>query len=222
LNYIGQLLVERPSQEDFPMRLFTFSCLATLGTGLSAPALAEGSAVFGGPGQLAISGDMQVALQGESYSAPNGQTAPSSTTTAILAPAGDFFVIQGLSLGGRVLYAHTEIRGLQNSADTFGIGPRIGYNIALGDTFSVWPKILFQYQTLSFSNNGGSLNSTSIGAFVPFLAHPVKHFFLGLGPEIQTELSNSVSLGNSPSVDGVKTTTYGIMFVVGGWLSVGG
>jgi hypothetical protein len=204
------------------MRLFIFLCLVALGIGLSAPALAQGSAVFGGPGQLAISGDMQVTVQGESYSAPNGQTAPNSTTSAVLAPAGDFFVTQGLSLGGQVLFGHTEIRGFQGSANTFGIGPRVGYNIALGDTFSVWPKVFFQFQTLSFSNNGGSQNSTSIGAFVPFLAHPAPHFFLGLGPNVETELSNSVSVGSGPSVDGVKTTTYGIMFVVGGWLSVGG
>ncbi|HEV3191685.1 MAG TPA: hypothetical protein VGY54_14345, partial [Polyangiaceae bacterium] len=170
------------------MRFFIFSNLVALGIGLSAPALADGSAVFGGAGQLAISGDMQFAVQGQSYSAPNGQTSPGSTTSALLAPAGDFFVIQGLSVGGQLAYAHAEFSGAPNStsADSFGIAPRVGYNIALGDTFSVWPKIVFQYQTLSFNNNGGSENSTSIGAFVPFLAHPAKHFFLGLGPVVQT------------------------------------
>jgi hypothetical protein len=204
------------------MRFFIFSNLVALGSGLSAPALADGSAVFGGAGQLAISGDMQFAVQGQSYSAPNGQTSPSSTTTATLAPAADFFVVQGLSVGGQFLYAHTEIQGFQNSADSFGISPRVGYNIALGDTFSFWPKVGFAYTTMSFSNNGGSQNFVSIGAFAPFLVHPAKHFFLGVGPGVETDLSRSRSPANGPSVDQTKVTTYGVTFVVGGWLPLGG
>jgi hypothetical protein len=206
------------------MRFFIFSNLVALGIGLSAPALADGSAVFGGAGQLAISGDMQFAVQGQSYSAPNGQTSPGSTTSALLAPAGDFFVIQGLSVGGQLAYAHAEFSGAPNStsADSFGIAPRVGYNIALGDTFSFWPKVVFGYTTTSFSNNAGSQNHVTIGAFAPFLVHPAKHFFLGVGPAVQTDLSASRSPANGPSVDQTKVTTYGVLFVVGGWLPLGG
>ena len=208
------------------MRLFIFAGLIALATAIGAQALADDAAVFGGPGQMAVSSDMQLGFQGQSYSAPNGQASPSSTTEVTLAPAADFFVIQGLSVGGQLIYFHvstsSSVPGTTgSSADGFGIAPRVGYNIALGDMFSIWPKVFFEYLATSSSNGGGSANSFSIGAFVPFLVHPAKHFFLGLGPNVQTQLSNTQSV-NGQSADAVKTTQYGLMFVVGGWVPLGG
>src|SRR5260370_20623407 len=111
-EYPWRALVKRPSKEGFPMRFFIFSNLVALGIGLSSPALADGSAVFGGAGQLAISGDMQFAVPGQSYSAPNGQTSPGSTTSVVLAPAGAFLASQGLSVGGQLWYAHSQLTRL--------------------------------------------------------------------------------------------------------------
>ena len=120
---------------------------------------------------------MQLSLQGQSYSAPSGQAAPGSTIALALDPAADFFVIQGLSAGGQLIYVHlstsSTVPGTTGSStDGFGIAPRVGYNLALGDMFSVWPKVFFEYLATSSSNAGGSANSFSIGAFVPFLVHP--------------------------------------------------
>jgi hypothetical protein len=200
------------------MRLFISAGLIALATGIGAPALADGT--FGSPGQLAVSGDMQFTVQGQSYSAPNGQIAPGSSTTVALAPAADFFVVQGFSVGGQFIYAHASqnspVQGTASvSEDGFGIAPRVGYNVALGDTFSIWPKVFFEYETTTISNGGGSASALSVGVYVPVLVHPARHFFLGLGPNVQTELSTTG--GN-----GTKETQYGVMFVVGGWVPLGG
>jgi hypothetical protein len=208
------------------MRLFISAGTIALATAIGTPALADETATLGGPLQLAVSNDMQLGVQGQSYSAPNGQTSPGSTTVVALEPAADFFVIQGLSVGGQLIYLHlstsSSVPGASGvSADGFGIVPRVGYNLALGDTFSIWPKVFFEYLTTSSGNGGGNSNSVSIGAFVPFLVHPAKHFFLGLGPNVETELSNTLSV-NGHGADAVKTTRYGLMFVVGGWVSLGG
>jgi hypothetical protein len=200
------------------MRLFVSAGAIAVALGISAPALADGT--FGGPGQLAVSGDMQFTVQGQSFSAPSGQIAPGSTTTVTLAPAADFFVVEGLSVGGQFIYAHASqtsgVPGTTNfSEDGFGIAPRVGYNFALGDTFSIWPKVFLEYETTTISNGGGSASELSVGMYVPVLVHPAKHFFLGLGPNVQTELSTTG--GN-----GTKETQYGVMFVVGGWVPLAG
>jgi hypothetical protein len=52
--------------------------------------------------------------------------------------------------------------------------------------------------------------------YAPFLYHPVSHLFFGLGPEIGYSIASS-----SPS-DGAagapRSTTYGILATVGGWV----
>jgi hypothetical protein len=188
---------------------------------LPASALAQSHEAFGNAGQLAISSDMRLSIESDSVNNNGG-----STTTFDLAPAVDYFVIQSLSLGGQVQFTHTSRSpgngGTSETTDLFGIGPRIGYNIPISDLFSFWPKVGVTYQHGSFGNTSES--KFSIGAFAPLLLHPAPHFFVGLGPNFSTDLSNSVSTpagpaGASVSGDGPKVTEFGVMFVVGGWFA---
>jgi hypothetical protein len=186
-----------------------------------APSTARAQAAdFGAPGELAISSDAQVSLLGQSYS---GNGAPGSTFQLVLQPAADYFIIRNLSLGGYLEYAHQSQSGNNGgpstNSDTFGLGPRVGYDIVISDSFSFWPKAFIGFSSTNFStgNNSGGDNSWSIGVFAPFLFHPVQHFFLGLGPTLSTQLSNTVSQGNQ-SASGPTATRYGIAFTVGGWL----
>jgi hypothetical protein len=105
--------------------------------------------------------------------------------------------------------------------DGFGVGPRVGYNITISDSFSFWPRASFAYVTTNISSGGNTIgqNSVTVGLFAPF--HPAPHFFLGLGPSVSTVLSASESQGNQ-SRDAPKLTTYGIMFTLGGWVGLGG
>jgi hypothetical protein len=163
----------------------------------SGPARAQGQARFGDAGELAISADFNLSLQGFSFSRGG------SASELILAPAADYFVIDRLSLGGQVIFALD-----QASHTTFGVKPRIGYNIPISDLVSFWPDGYLLFTTTS-NNNGPSTNAFAIGAFAPFLLHPAQHFFIGLGPDFQTELVHDP--------DGNRTTEFGVMSTVGGW-----
>jgi hypothetical protein len=181
---------------------------------------------FGGPGTLAISSDMNLGFFGSSTSEGGG-----SMWTFLLAPAADYFVIQGLSIGGQIVYSHTHASsggtatGASSTStsvdtDSFGIGPRIGYNIPISDLFSFWPKVALIYTDKSTS--GASGNTFDVQAYAPVLLHLAPHFFAGLGPQIQTDISASASVGgvNVPTVP--KTTSYGLYFTIGGWTVPGG
>jgi len=204
-----------------PMRTTLLSgCVLAALALASSTAHAQAAKNFGAPGELAISSDAQLSLIGQSYS---GNGAPGNTFQLVLMPAADYFIIQNLSLGGYLEYAHTSQSGTNGgpgtSSDTFGVGPRIGYDIPLTDSISFWPKAFIGFSSTNFSqgNASGGQNGWSIGIYAPFLLHPSEHFFLGLGPELATQLSNSVSQGNQ-SASGPTATTYGLAFTVGGWL----
>jgi hypothetical protein len=171
---------------------------------------------FSKQGHLAISSDANVGLVGTSTNNDGG-----SSLKLTLQPAVDYFVIDNLSLGGFVLYSHESSSpgggGPSSHSDTFGVGPRIGYNIPLSDTLSFWPKAYVQMAYSTAYSGGSSTDMTwDVGGYAPLVVHPAPHFFLGLGPYVQTEFANTVS-ANNQSQTGPKTTEYGLQFTVGGW-----
>jgi hypothetical protein len=138
-------------------------------------------------------------------------------------PAADYFVIPNLSVGGQILFNLISVAvptgSTSFSITSFGIAPRVGYNIPITDMISFWPKLDFEYQTASVSNNGGSQNAFSIGIYAPFVITPVQHFFFGIGPSFGAQLSNSVTAAgqNQNSVSGPKVVEFGIAASFGGW-----
>jgi hypothetical protein len=177
---------------------------------------------FGNQGVFAFTNDMNIAFAGHSESSPNPGDTPSHWTLT-LKPSMDYFVIQGLSIGGFVEWSHTG-RSVPNqngggsqtsNSDTFGIGPRVGYNIPIVDAVSWWPLVSLAYTTTSNSDNTGD-NAFTLGVYAPFLYHPVSHFFMGLGPFLSTDLSANGS-ANGQSQPANKSTDYGLQFTIGGW-----
>ncbi|MET0386479.1 MAG: hypothetical protein ABW321_10995, partial [Polyangiales bacterium] len=139
-------------------------------------------------------------------------------TTIQLAPSADYFIIDGLSIGGFVSFDYSK----SGSSDgtRFGIGPRVGYNFGLSDTFSVWPKAGFAYAHSSTSTSvdlGESMTSETsstndaiaLNLFVPLVVHPARHFFAGFGPFLDTDLSGAN-----------RVTVFGLKLTMGGWLDV--
>jgi hypothetical protein len=182
---------------------------------------------FGGPGTFAVSNDANVSVIGSSVSDNGG-----SSWTLTLAPAADYFVMQGLSVGGQIAYIHTSessgtganpgATSTTVSTNSFGIGPRVGYNIPITDTISFWPKLGLVFTDTSVGGNpGGSGNTFDLVIFAPFLIHPAQHFFLGLGPYFQTDLTASESVNGVSQQNVPKTTSYGLQFTVGGWFVPG-
>lgn len=191
---------------------------------------------FGGPGTLAISSDMNLAFVGCSgctspllaAEGPGGNATNSSGWVLTLAPAADYFVIQGLSIGGQIQYSHAHTStssttpgggSSSTDADLFGIFARVGYNIPIMDLLSWWPKVGIGFVDASLNSGGvsGSANAFDLQIFAPLLLHLAPHFFAGLGPYLQTDLSASASSGGHSATDYPKQTSYGLMFTIGGW-----
>jgi hypothetical protein len=183
------------------------------GPALPAVSANSPSGTFGVKGQVAISSDTGLSLSNTSIDGVDG-----STTTLILRPAVDYFVIDYLSVGGFLGLEYNSTPGGSNT--TFSVGPRIGYDIPISEHFTIWPKVGFSFATTSqdqddvelpeggtVQNDDESNTSIQLNLFAPFMFHPVEHFFIGLGPAFDLDLS-----GDN------KATTVALRLTLGGWL----
>jgi hypothetical protein len=198
------------------------AAVAAAGVTLTAAAARADGSKFGGAGELAISSDAQLAVQGQQTTPPQGSS--TSGSTIVIAPAADYFVINNLSVGGQLVFesiSTSQSTGANTTTSStttgFGIGPRVGYNIGFTDTISLWPRVSFSYLSLSTSNNGPSQSKGTLGIFAPVVFVPVPHFFLGLGPEFSLDVISNESFGGQ-SGTGNKVMTYGVQFTLGGWI----
>lgn len=166
---------------------------------------------FGDKGQLTVSSDAGLSIETKSVSGVDG-----STTTITLRPAIDYFLANNLSLGGFIGVDYIRAGG--SHATTFAIGPRVGYNLAFSDRFTLWPKLGLSYSSTDVSTDvaagpnttistGASGSHIALNLFVPVMFHPVPHFFLGFGPALDTDLSGDA-----------RTTTIAGRLTIGGWL----
>jgi hypothetical protein len=172
-----------------------------------------GSAVsiFGNKGQIAISSEAGATFSHTSFSGDKD-----SSTSFVLRPGVDYFLIKQLSLGV-FLGVESQSQG-DLSTTIFSVGPRVGYDIAFSDRFSIWPRVGFSYNSTKFkvdppSTDGIDPPSTSISnnalalnVFAPFLFH-TNHYFAGVGPALDADLSGDI-----------KATTFAVRVTLGGWI----
>lgn len=168
---------------------------------------------FGLEGQKAVSSDAGLSISNVSVNGADG-----SATTLVLRPAIDWFISDSLSLGGFVGVEYATAPG--GSSSSVSIGPRVGYNLPLGERLSLWPKAGVAIARTSQTDDGATLpngvvlgddddsnTSLQLNLFVPVMFHPVQHFFLGLGPALDQDLT-----GDS------KATTVAVRLTLGGWI----
>ncbi|GEN11233.1 hypothetical protein SAMN05443572_11483 [Myxococcus fulvus] len=165
----------------------------------SAQETGGGSGSFGNAGQIVVSSDAYANLGYTTEGAGGGYFH--------LAPSADYFLKENLSVGGNV-----QLRvnfGDDDSQAAFGIGARVGYNIALGEKISVWPKAgvtLFVGDNIIGMQDGtGSLSTVILDGYAPFLYHITSHFFVGAGPRL------AIGLGDDVDV------TFGVSTTIGGY-----
>jgi hypothetical protein len=122
-----------------------------------------------------------------------------------LSPEVQYFVIPNLAVGIGLFYSHNSFDG-QPDFNAYGGAASIGYNLRLGSIASLFPQLRVapQYQVRS----GSGTTVTSLELFVPVLFHPVRHFFLGIGPAV-----TNISFGTTSS-----DTLITLQSVIGGWL----
>jgi len=168
--------------------------------------------------------------------APNINNGPHDdvkTHSFYLNPGADYFVIDHLSIGGEVLIASTGssvTHHAPNTADRtddgqdgfhFGLMPRVGYDIPIGNMFSLWPRASIGFQHSSYSGAGQPDASGTIWLFaidVPFMFHFAEHFFAGVGPGVTVTLSSSVSVGGVSQDGGSYTDIRLLSAIIGGYI----
>jgi len=172
-----------------------------------------GSAVsiFGSKGQIAISSEAGTTFERTSISGVDG-----ATTKLVLRPGVDYFLLNRLSLGAFVGIDYSSVPG--GSTTVFSVGPRVGYDFAFSDHFSIWPRagVSFNSSTVktdaeelggvSIPSSESSNDAVAINLFAPILFHHHR-FFAGVGPALDTDLSGDA-----------KATTIAVRVTLGGWV----
>jgi hypothetical protein len=191
-----------------------------------------GEREFGNPGVIAFGAATSLNFGYTSVSPPQG-----SGSTSIdfgVQPDIQYFVIEGLSLGGTILFDWSQLNppagAPSTTITTFGIGPTVGYNLWLSPgTLSLWPQVSFFFENASgvstptsgpggtTGSASGSLQKGAIQLFVPLEIHPAKHFHLGIGPYFALDVLSKVSVNNQ-TADSDKDLVVGIKGEIGGWL----
>jgi hypothetical protein len=111
--------------------------------------------------------------------------------------AGDYFVIDHLSVGAALGYSHTSVSlpiganmSTSTSGDSWTFAPRAGWAFTFTDLIGIWPRAGFTYRTLSFGNNGGHVFGLTLEAPVTFTVVP--HVVFWGGPTLDIGLTGSV------------------------------
>lgn len=150
----------------------------------------------------------------------NGGLTPSDMPRA----GFDYFVIDGLSVGGSISYMSDAVKD-GPTQKLFLFNPRVGYAYAFDDTFSIWPRAGFTYAHESSSVSGKdaagnpvsstqSTNLTQLNVEAMLGISPIKHVAFLVGPYLDYGLGGSMSqpdpvTGNDSSVD-QKLTSFGL------------
>lgn len=167
--------------------------------------------IFGDQGQIAISSEAGATFEHTSISGVDD-----ASTSFTLRPGVDYFLIKRLSLGAFVGVEYSSVPG--GSSTVFGVGPRVGYDIAFSDHFSIWPRAGLSYNSTKLETDAeelggvtvpgtsGTNDAIAINLFAPVLFH-TNHYFAGVGPALDTDLSGDA-----------KATTFAVRVTLGGWI----
>ena len=140
-------------------------------------------------------------------------------------------------------YNHVEpsAAAIGNESWRYGITAQLGFDVWLTERLSLWPRAFVSFEqertTIlvaapsplppvygpSVSSMGPSVvgegssqvfNLVSAGASAPLLFHVAPHFFIGLGPNVTTDLSKTTAMWGGSN----HTTRFGASTTIGGWL----
>lgn len=154
----------------------------------------------------------------------------SAPTTNIPRLALDYFVVEGVSIGGSFIFlsSSAEQEDDAGTADigtrtTWAIHPRVGYAYAFDETFSIWPRLGVTYLSSSFESDA---TETSFSAFdltgeLMLGISPIENFAFLIGPYLDLGLSGSgestdLSTNNTLEAD-TKLTSFGLAVSVLGY-----
>jgi hypothetical protein len=110
--------------------------------------------------------------------------------------AGDYFVIDHLSVGAALGYSHisfsrpvTANADVSTSADSWTFAPRAGYSFAFNDIVGIWPRAGFTYRTAGSGNETEHVLALTVEAQFTFTLIP--HVVFTAGPTLDVGLTGS-------------------------------
>ncbi len=141
---------------------------------------------FGAQGQLAITGDASVHFDRVNHAGWIFE----------IRPAADYFIMPSISVGAVVGF------GLDSDSNKgVLVGARAGYNINVTDHVGVWARAGISYNHVT-PDMGASFSATNVNIDVPILYHFAPHFFAGLAPYYDLNLSGNDGVGFRSTVGG--------------------
>jgi len=107
--------------------------------------------------------------------------------------AVDFFVTDGLSLGGSLGFYSWG-----GDADRSGLllYPRVGYAIGLGHSVTLWPRGGLSYFSEETAGGGAEYSQLAISGECQFLLWPSRGFAIMMGPTLDLGVSGEVDFGD--------------------------
>ncbi len=110
--------------------------------------------------------------------------------------AGDYFVIDHLSVGAALGYSHvsfsrpaTANTDVSTSGDSWTFAPRAGYSFLFNDIVGIWPRAGFTYRTVS--SGGDSNHAFALTIEAPFTFTVIPHVVFTAAPTLDIGLSGS-------------------------------
>jgi hypothetical protein len=170
-------------------------------------------------------------------------------------PAVDITVIPHLTLGiaipiGFGLSGSTKVETKQTNGQTntsegdapsatlFGVVPRVGYILPVGDILAIWPRVGFGFYSLStksedLPNNPQQATTTTTTTDTLFSLDidpqlaivPTEHFFFTVGPLLNIPITGSETTrrttgsNTQENSDDLALTHLGISASLGGWIN---
>jgi hypothetical protein len=154
--------------------------------------------------------------------------------------AVDFFVAEGLSLGGSFSYVSDALTrertgrggGTDVTIRSILFHPRLGYAAPIDETFSIWPRAGVTYVSVTIEDDDGdesSIRTWAVTGELMFGISPMSHFAILVGPFVdygfggEVEQERTISGGaGAPSVtetvtEDIKMRTYGLAVSIVGY-----
>jgi hypothetical protein len=177
---------------------------------------------FGEKGQMVLTAATTGSVGSNTYSSSSA-----SRTSVDLEPGFDYFVMNQVSLGVDSFATYSagtsfDASGVQTntSSSSFGIGIRPGVVLPLvRGLLSLWVQGELGYgvvhikQDSPAGSNDHDKNRSWVRVQAPLLVHATEHLFLGVGPYLFTELSDTDQFHYENDA-----TEVGATFVLGGWI----
>jgi hypothetical protein len=158
-----------------------------------AHAFGGAAAEFGKAGQFVPNGNVSLFYE--------HRQGAGSAATLTFDPSLLYFLDDHWAVGGSLIFETTASKG--PDVTIFGLAPTVGYHLPINDDWTVLPQ-----GSLYFKFYGGAADGNAVGIqlYAPFLYHIAEHFFLGIGPLMQVDLTNDAGrifrLGGQSTVGG--------------------